>query len=135
MNSAIPTPKFVIDTVSLVLHLEKRHLESKVNAVLKEAEAEQVTVFIPAMVFAEILYLSERQKIKTTLADVSEYLKQYPSFVAHPLDLSVIHAAQYITDIPELHDRLIAATAKVLNTKLITNDLKIKASSFVQTIW
>ncbi|MBE2219938.1 MAG: hypothetical protein IAF02_00270 [Anaerolineae bacterium] len=35
----------------------------------------------------------------------------------------------------QLHDRLIAATAKALDAKLITNDLKIQASSFVQTIW
>ena len=59
----------------------------------------------------------------------------HPDFVEYPLNLRVVRAAQQITDIPELHDRLIAATAKALDTKLITNDLKIQASSFVQTIW
>ena len=40
-----------------------------------------------------------------------------------------------ITDIPELHDRLIAATARIHNVELITNDPVIQASAFVRTIW
>jgi predicted nucleic acid-binding protein len=135
MSNNIPTQKFVIDTVGLVLHLENRRLEPEASDILQKAEAEQVVVYIPAIVFAEILYLSERQKIKTSLNDVSDYLTNHPGFVEYPLSLHVIRAAQQITDIPELHDRLIAATAKALDTKLITNDLKIRASSFVQTVW
>jgi predicted nucleic acid-binding protein len=117
------------------LHLEKRKQAPASQAVLHQAESGQATVFIPAMVFAEILYLSERQKIHTSLAEVTDYLVQNSGFIEYPLDLSVILAAQQITDIPELHDRLIAATAKVLDAKLITNDGKIRESSFVQTIW
>jgi len=40
-----------------------------------------------------------------------------------------------ISDIPELHDRLIAATARQLNLELITNDSVIRSSAFVKTIW
>ena len=40
-----------------------------------------------------------------------------------------------ITHIPELHDRLISASARFLNLELITNDAKIQNSSFVQTVW
>lgn len=105
------------------------------SAILQQAEPEQATIFIPAMVFAEILYLSERQRINTSLEGVFAYLRHHPGFVEYPLDLNVVHAAQQITDIPEFHDRLIAATAKALGVKLITNDLKIEASSFVQTVW
>jgi predicted nucleic acid-binding protein len=118
-----------------VLHLEKRRLETKTNDILQKAEAKQTVIYVPAMVLAEVLYLSERQKIETSINDVSDYLSSHPGFVEYPLNLRVVRAAQQITDIPELHDRLIAATAKALDTKLITNDLKIQASSFVQTIW
>lgn len=135
MNNATPKPKFVIDTVGLVLHLEKRRLEPEIISILQDAEDKKITIFIPAMVFAEILYLSERQKISTSLKDVSDYLSQHPGFIEYPLDINVIQSAQQISDIPELHDRLIAATAKVLDTKLITNDLKIQASAFIQTVW
>ena len=135
MSNNIPTPTFVIDTIGLVLHLEKRRLEPKTSDILQKAEAEQTIIYVPAMALAEVLYLSERQKSKTSLNDVSDYMSAHPAFVEYPLNLRVIRAAQQITDIPELHDRLIAATAKALDTNLITNDLKIQASSFVQTIW
>jgi predicted nucleic acid-binding protein len=48
---------------------------------------------------------------------------------------AIIATAQAITDIPELHDRLIAATAVHLRLPLITNDTKISNSAHVQTIW
>jgi len=38
------------------------------------------------------------------------------------LSFGVIKAAFEITDIPELHDRLIAGVARHLNLPLITND-------------
>lgn len=51
------------------------------------------------------------------------------------MSFAVVENASQITDIPELHDRLIAATAKSLNLDLITNDPKIQASQFVSTVW
>jgi hypothetical protein len=51
------------------------------------------------------------------------------------MSLNVIHSAAQITDIPELRDRLIAGTARLLNSELITNDPVIQASNFVRTVW
>jgi PIN domain nuclease of toxin-antitoxin system len=47
----------------------------------------------------------------------------------------VIKSAAQFTDIPELHDRIISASAKLLNLELITNDKKIQNSNSVKTIW
>ena len=135
MNNATQLPKFVIDTVGLVLHLEKRQLEPETKTILQDAEDKKAIIFVPAIVLAEILYLSERKRISISLKSVSDHLSQRPGFVEYPLDMTVIQAARQISDIPELHDRLIAATAKVLSAKLITNDLKIQASTFIQTVW
>ena len=37
--------------------------------------------------------------------------------------------------LPDPHDRIIVATAKLLNATLITKDEKIKNSKIVKTIW
>lgn len=100
-----------------------------------EMEQGQALLHVPTMVFAEILYLADRKRIAITLADVQEYLKRFPNCVESPITMDVIVAAQRITDVPELHDRLIAATALQLQVPLITNDTKIRASRFVDTIW
>jgi predicted nucleic acid-binding protein len=42
--------------------------------------------------------------------------------------------ASQIDDIPEFHDRLIAATARYLDLPLITNDPVIIRSTFVQIL-
>ena len=46
----------------------------------------------------------------------------------------MLFAASEITDIHELHDRLIAATARYLDLPLITNDPVIRASEFVNIL-
>lgn len=47
---------------------------------------------------------------------------------------SMFQSASEITDIPKLHDRLIAGTARRLRFALITNDPVIQASPGLTTI-
>ncbi len=55
---------------------------------------------------------------------LKKYFEQYLSFREQPLTLEVVKSALEIVDIPELHDRLITGTAKLLGVELITNDPK-----------
>jgi predicted nucleic acid-binding protein len=87
------------------------------------------------MVLAEILYLSERGRIAATVTRVREYMVANPRCKEAPMNVAVIDAAGRIDDIPELHDRLIAATAIVLRTPLITNDAVISESGHFATLW
>ena len=50
------------------------------------------------------------------------------------MDLAVAESAAQTTATPELHDRLIAATAHLLGLSLITNDSVIAASPFITTV-
>lgn len=136
MNTSNPKPLYVADTVALVLHLENRRLGADAARAFQEAEQNQAILYIPALAFAEVMYLSERQRISIGVAEVMNYLGRYlESVFEAPLNLEIIAMAQTITDIPELHDRLIAATARALGAKLITNDQTLQASQFVQTLW
>jgi len=105
------------------------------RTIFVSVEAGQATVYVPAMVFAEILYLSERERISMSLSDLADYLQKYPKYREYSMSLAVVQSAAQITDIGELHDRLIAGTARLLDVALITNDPVIQASAFVKTIW
>ena len=135
MSNATPASEFVTDTMGLVLWLERRKFSPTARAIYESAEAGNVTIHIPAIVFAEILYLSERRRIGLTLDQVSDYLKRFPHYREAPMSLTAIQSAAQITDVPELHDRLIAGAARWLGLTLITNDPIIQASSFVRAIW
>ncbi len=133
MNSALEC--FVTDTMALVLWIEKRKMPATVKSLFTKAENNLVKLYIPGMVLAEIGYLSERNRIDITLTDVSVQLKKYNNVVVHPMDLEVVRTAFEIKDIAELHDRLIAATGRLLAYPVITNDPVIIASEFVSTVW
>lgn len=90
---------------------------------------------IPAMVLAEIGYLSERNKIDTNLHEIHDYCKKFPTVTIEPITAEVIYRSFEIDDIPELHDRIIAGTAFSINLELITNDPMIIKSKYVSTIW
>ncbi|MFH1007641.1 MAG: PIN domain-containing protein [Candidatus Latescibacterota bacterium] len=135
MKNGTPESNFVTDTMGFVLRLEQRKLGPTAKGAFDSVERGNATVYVPALVFAEILYLSEKQRIMLTLQEVSDYLEQFPNCRAHPMDFAVIQTSAQIADIRELHDRLIAGTARLLDLVLITNDPIIQASVFVKTAW
>lgn len=135
MSVQILAAEYVADTVALVLFLEKRKSGADAERIFDSAENAATIVHIPAMVFAEILYLSEKKRITASLTDALDLLINSPNFKEIPMSGAVIESAAQITDIPELHDRIISASARFLNLELITNDAKIRNSNFVRTIW
>ena len=126
---------YVADTMAVVLRLEHRKLSSPAKTIFEQAEQEQAMIHIPALVFAEIMYLSEKRRIEINLNNVQDYLTQHSNIKEQPLNFDVVTITKQITDIYELHDRIIAGTALALNVPIITNDPVITASTFVQAIW
>lgn len=66
---------------------------------------------------------------------VDNLLNQFSNFEVASLTFEIVKSSFEITDIPELHDRLIAGTAKYLDVVLLTNDPIIEKSIFVATLW
>lgn len=126
---------YVSDTMAVVLWMEKRKQSPFVKNIFKGVENGDVKLFIPAIVLAEIGYLSERNRIELTLSDLNKTIKKSAGIKIIPLDSEIIYNAFEINDIPELHDRLISASARLMKLELITNDKVISDSKFVNTIW
>ncbi len=121
--------------MALILRLERRKMPVNARNKFEQAEKGQVEILIPAIVFAELAYLSERNKIDINLADAKNYLDMYSFINEHSLTFESVKCAFLIDDIPELHDRLIAAAGKELNAEIITNDPVIEHSKHIRTIW
>jgi predicted nucleic acid-binding protein len=135
MTNFILADEYVTDTVGLIIYLENRQLGIYSQQIFNSAKAEKTTIYVPSMVLAEIMYLSEKKRITATLSEVFKLFQNFPTFKEFSINADVIKSAEQITDIPELHDRLISATAKFLNLELITTDTKIQSSAFVKTVW
>jgi len=121
--------------MALVLHIENRKSSEKVKEIFEAADSGEITVHVPAIVFAEILYLSEKGRIGLRFSDLQTHFSKFPTYKQFPLSFEIVQNAEKISDIPELHDRLIGAAANLAGLELVTNDPKIQNSAFVNTIW
>ena len=125
---------FVTDTQALVkFMMGKKVINDRSHQAFLSADKAQSTIIIPAIVLMEVLYLFEKNRIDISLFQTEDLLKSQ-NYQFEPLSLEILKTASEITDIPELHDRLIAATARYLDLPLITNDPVIRASEFVDIL-
>jgi PIN domain nuclease of toxin-antitoxin system len=127
---------YLVDTVALVRYLRGgRKIGARARQILCEADAGEHIIAISAVTLMEILYLSESRRIPVDLDAVRQLLKRSINYRIVPIDFDVVTTAVSVDDVPELHDRLLVATAKFLNIPILTGDAVIKASHHVQTIW
>ena len=125
---------FVTDTQALVkFMMGKKVINDRSHQAFLSADKAESTIIIPAIVLMEVLYLFEKNRIDISLFQTDDLLKSQ-NYQFEPLSLEILKTASEITDIPELHDRLIAATARYLDLPLITNDPVIRASEFVDIL-
>jgi PIN domain nuclease of toxin-antitoxin system len=125
----------IADTMATVLHLENRRMPETAKQWFVAAEQGIKQLGISAMTLAEIGYLSEKKRISLTVEQVLTYVRQHDRIQIVPISAVVVEQTFRIHDIPELHDRLIAATAACRAVPVITNDPHITASQFVRAEW
>ena len=126
--------RYVTDTQALIKFMSgQKVINQRCNQAFLSADRGESIIIIPAIVLMEILYLFEKNRIPFDLIQAEDLLKS-KNYQFEPLSLEILKTAAAIKDIPELHDRLIAATARYLDTSLITNDPVISKSSFVKIL-
>lgn len=127
---------YLADTVTLIHYLRNRpRLGETALSILEATDKGQHIVFLSAITLMEILYLAEANRIQISLLDFLEIIRKSDNYKIVPVDDHVVQTALSINDVPELHDRIIAATAVYLNVPILTPDHIMAASTHVQTIW
>lgn len=95
-------------------------------------------IAISSISLVEMVYHVEKGRIARALySDLINRLSDTnAAFIEIPVDRSIAQAVALITrdQVPDMPDRIIAATALHLNVPVISRDSKIKLSS-IQTIW
>lgn len=132
-------PSVVADTHSIVWFL---HVDARLSVPARTAMRASVQtgdpIFVASISLVELTYLVEKGRLpgsalralRAALADSSFGLR------LAPLDLAVTDMLPQVPrgEIPDLPDRVIAATALALKLRLVTCNGKIRATS-VPTIW
>lgn len=127
--------KYVIDTQALIKFLNGvTVINAEIDAILRKTDEGDNVIVVPAVVIFEVGYLYEKNRIPVSVKDIESIISDSVNYVEEALTLDIIKSAFEITDIPELHDRLIAGTARYLDIPLITNDPFILRSAFLQCV-
>lgn len=129
----------VLDTHAVIwlLHGDAR-LSSAAQEAIQEALRHQDTVGISSISFVETAYLEEKGRIpQGTLTGILGLLNEpTPRLIEVPLNKDILISLLAIPRdlIPDMPDRVIAATARHLSVPLITGDRVIQSSG-LPTIW
>ena len=127
----------VADTHTVIWYIfQDSRLSKTALNVIERAASQGDQIAVSAITLAEIVYLSERDRIpQDTLLRLLSALDD-SVLVEAPFDRMIAEAMQRVTrdEIPEFADRMISATALHLGVPVITRDRKIEASAIV-TIW
>ena len=127
---------YVPDTHTLVWYLTAdQRLGKQAREALASVDRGEARALIPIIVLTEILYLEEKGRIHIRLEELLRYLQQHSQYNIVPYTLDLLMAVREIGDIPELHDRIIAATARRHDAIVLTRDPAIVGSSSVKTLW
>ena len=135
MNRVEVRMDFITDTHSLVWYFTEDARLSKKAIKAFEGTIKEGTVVVPAVVLAEIMYISKRGKIALSFEETLKTIEEYENFDIAPLDINILKTADRIETEMEMHDKLIVATALYYKARLITRDEQIKKAGIVSVVW
>lgn len=130
----------VADTHAIIWYLRSpEKLSTNALTSLDNALNNGESIFISAISLVEMNYLVEKNRIPTSSLEQLLQLIDDPlvKLVVAPLDIPVAKAFTQIPRdiVPEMGDRIIAATSLYLSLPLVTKDHKIRNLSNIETIW
>lgn len=129
-------PLYVTDTHSLLWYLyDIPRLGSQARVAFDAVSRGDAVLLIPAIVLAEVVYVIERRRHDINVSEVFDQIAEADNFQVLPFDMEGARSLITLTEIPEMHDRMIVAAARVYNAPLITRDDAIRWADVVECVW
>lgn len=128
---------YITDTHALVWYMENDpKLSQEAKSIFQKVDNMQEYIFIPCIVFFELLYLTEKKRV---IADFDRFLAMVSlsrNYKIEPLCLPIIERSRRIPKerVSDPWDRLIAATSMHLNFPLITRDESLRKIG-LKVVW
>ena len=128
--------RFVVDTHVLWWYLRTpERLTTAVSAIFRLAETGNATVVVPAIVVAEFYFLSIKLGHPVPPAELLEALAAVRGIYLSELGRAQLMGLDQFPEVPEMHDRLIAAEAASIGAPVVTRDAALSTSPQVETVW
>ena len=127
---------YIADTHALLWWFtESPKISLKASEIFEKCEAGKSIIFIPSIVIAESLSIFDKKRISFNFKKLFKQINDSENFVIIALDSPILEKMVALKEIPELHDKIIASTAKYLKVPIVTKDKTLRSSRTIQTIW
>jgi PIN domain nuclease of toxin-antitoxin system len=130
--------KFVLDAHALIWYLEgNRRIGGAAKTIVDDPASDLI---LPVIALAEAVHIISKGRTLIASADVLlDRIERDRRFEVYPLTKEILKTSLSIA-VPEMHDRLIVATAIYLGTlergiSLVTCDANIISSGLLTTVW
>ena len=126
---------YLADTVTIIRHFSRTGVIGRAaRQALAGAERGKDRVFLSVLSLVEIMYLAQKKRIPIDLTETIGIINESENYHMINLTTDIVAVAERIS-FPELFDRLIIATACVLNVPLLTPDREISDSGLLPVVW
>jgi len=129
------TSNITLDTHGLIWYIDKRsnkRLSKQTLETIKVAEKE-ATIFVPIIALMEILHLIDAGRFPVSFGTVIRTVKENEAYQIVPFDMRLLEIAIPLKGL-EIHDRLVAATAVMTDSILVSKDRTIGVPG-VTVVW
>lgn len=127
---------YVLDTHALYWYwTEPDRLGPTADSAFRALERREGIGLVPFIVVAELHHLASKRGAQLSVEHVLRLIDGAPALRLEPLTRRHLVTFGRLTQIPEMHDRLIAAVGLLHDAVVVTRDPDIQAHPLVRSAW
>jgi PIN domain nuclease of toxin-antitoxin system len=127
---------FVADTHALLWWFsDSSKISATASQIFEQCERGGNIIFIPSIVVAELLSIFDKNRVSFNFKNLFKKIRTSENFVLIALDYPILEKMIALKEVPELHDKIIASTAKYLKVPIITKDRVLQSLPSIRTVW
>ena len=120
---------YVVDTHVLIWYFTgSKRLKLALKEKIDETRARNGRLLVPTIVLAEALDIAEKGRVQFDFAEMHRLIREKQEFEIVGLSPEIFNAVVQVQNIPELHDRIIVATARFYGAGILPKDRVILES-------
>jgi len=126
---------YVLDTHVLIWYfVGSDRLRSRQKEKIEQVRNRGGHLLIPTIVLAEALDVAEKSRVEFDFSSMYDLIQKHESFEIIGFSQAIFEKTRQVEKIPEIHDRIIAATASFYESGVMTKDEIIEDSDEIQTL-
>ncbi|MDH7578303.1 MAG: type II toxin-antitoxin system VapC family toxin [Bacillota bacterium] len=125
---------YVLDTHVLIWYFTgSKRLKRRLKELIDNVRSQGGRLLVPTIVLAEAMHIAEKGRVHFDFTEMYRLIKEEPEFEIVSFSPDILEESTQISNIPEIHDRIIVATAKFYQAGILTKDRVIRSSAEVET--